>query len=148
MDAHPVTIDNLGIDASRTYAKNQELLDKNLRADSLSISKKTEISVISPYLAEGEDRQFAVGVAQGWVVFSLPKNYGIDVARLFTYQLAPSLGSQEEEEAIIESLSLLEGLNPLEEVERKKILSCLKMLKELRKLMEQIIGRCNQFHRG
>lgn len=95
----PRTIDNLGIDASTRYAVDQEVLDKKILKEARSIPRQAEVDVTSPFFASEFDLLFDGSKKNtSWAMFSMPKHYGEQRKRLFTYQIIPSLGTQEKTE--------------------------------------------------
>ena len=158
------TIDNLGIDASVRYAKDQTLLEPHYTSEeSRLIPQRTEIATTRPCVPSEFDQLFSTGTHLAWALFSPPPNeaYG---KRLFSYQLIPSLGGYEKLEA---DASKLEGVEDLlqkdqdkkrdrgkdqEEKEEKEELKMLKALfqciEKLDKTLSLINARRNQYQRG
>lgn len=110
MSIKPRTVDDLGIDASNQYARNQAALDPRLMEESRLFPSKIE-GGLNPYIsAEGEESyaKFTIGQAVIWANFSPPQDYGVKASRLFTYQLIPSLGGSERLQAISDKLESLD----------------------------------------
>lgn len=104
------TVDDLGIEASNQYARNQATLDRQLMEETRLFPSKIE-GGLNPYIsAEGEESyaKFTIGQAVIWANFSPPKDYSVKASRLFTYQLIPSLGGSEQLQAISDKLEALE----------------------------------------
>ena len=109
MTVKPRTIDNLGVESSIRYAKDQEALDTRLIQDSRFIPQKTEVSVLKPYVPSELEQYFAPGKITIWASFSPPPDYLLQGKPLFSYQLIPSLGSYEKQEADSDKLESLES---------------------------------------
>jgi hypothetical protein len=145
------TIDDLGIEASNQYAKNQKELDRRLIEESHLFPSISEIGGIFPYAPPEYEDRFAVKRYAVWAGFKPPKNYPAVASRLFTYQFIPSLGSAEKQQALIDTFSALGETvpkDPVQQYEYKKILSLLQLLAKLGKTFDLIIARCNQYQRG
>ncbi len=103
------TIDNLGIETSVRYAQDQAL-DVRFLDDSKLLPKKLEVSVTSPYVPSEFDQLFSSDRLNQWALFSAPPNYGTQTRTLFSYQLIPSIGTYEKQEADIEKLTALQNV--------------------------------------
>lgn len=164
MSVKPRTIDNLGIDASIRYAKDQEVFEAKFIEESRIVSQKTEISVSKPYIPSEFDQLFAIGRTIAWASFLPPPEYFAYAKQLFSYQLIPSLGSYEKQEADADKLSALEDAidkqkrskqgkqsdqeKEEEEKERKAIAALLECIQRLDKSLTLINSRRNQYQRG
>jgi len=166
MTVKPRTIDNLGVESSIRYAKDQEALDTRLIQDSRFIPQKTEVSVFKPYVPAELEQYFAAGKVILWASFDPPPDYFLYGKPLFSYQLIPSLGGYEKQEADSDKLESLEdALNkPFarkqskegdqqkereeEEKERQILLALLKCIGALDKTLTLINSRRNQYQRG
>jgi hypothetical protein len=164
MTVKPRTIDNLGVDASVRYAKDQELYEARYIEEARLIPQKTEVSVAKPYVPSEFDQFFSVGRTVSWALFSPPPNYYAGDKALFSYLLIPSLGDYEKLEAgsdKIESLqgvldqekegsgqSFDEGEKDGEERERKTIAALFECIGKLNKALVLINSRRNQYQRG
>lgn len=95
----PRTIDNLGLDASTRYAFDQQELDKKILKEARGIPRQAEVDVTTPFFASEFDLLFDTSKKNAaWALFGMPKHYGEQRKRLFTYQVIPSLGTQEKTE--------------------------------------------------
>lgn len=169
MSIKPRTIDNLGIESSVRYAKDMELLDTKLLEESRWIPQKTEVAVIKPYALSEFDTFFSLGKTTLWATFSPPPSYQLQSNLLFSYQLIPSLGGYEKQEADGDKLEGLEdvlkkpyarkqkGDNPFqddsqqkgqEEKERQTLIALLRCISKLDKSLHLINGRRNQYQKG
>ncbi len=156
----PRTIDNMGVDASSRYARDKAQLDSKLIDDARFIPQKTEVSVVKPYLpSEFEEYLNATKVIL-WASFSPPPDYLAFAKPLFSYQLIPSLGGYEKQEADSDKLEALEDtLNKgfregggqqqhEEERERKTLVHLLQTIGKLDRTLSLINARRNQYQRG
>ncbi len=159
MSVKPRTIDNLGVDSSIRYAKDKELLDTRFIEESKWIPKKTEVSVTKPYIPTEFEQLFSPARTVQWALFDAPPDYGANARALFSYQLIPSLGTYEKQEADEEKLAALEDAihkreknqdqgSQEEEKERQAILALFQCIKKLDKTLSMINSRRNQYQRG
>jgi hypothetical protein len=158
------TIDNLGIDSSVRYAKDVEQLDSRMMEDSKWVSKRIEVSVTKPYTPSEFDKLFAARPTTQWALFAAPPAFEAHTRALFSYQLIPSLGSNEKQEADVEKLIALEDAldqerrrnkdnredseEGKEKDARKRLLALLQCLGKLDKTLLFINARRNQYQRG
>lgn len=161
MSVKPRTIDNLGMDTSVRYAKDKELLDLRMVEDSKWISKRIEVSVTKPYVPSDFDKLFSAKPTMQWALFSAPPEFEAHTRALFSYQLIPSLGTNEKQESDTEKLIALEdaldkekrqGKDDREQQEdehdRKRLLALLKCIEKLDNTLIFINSRRNQYQRG
>lgn len=156
------TIDNLGIETSSRYARDKAQLDTKLIDDSRFIPLKTEVSVVKPYLPTEFEEYLMAGTLTLWASFEPPPEYLVYTKPLFSYQLIPSLGGYEKQEADSDKLEALEDtLNKSfkegkrdnqeqqeDERERKTLLSLLQVIGKLDRTLGLINSRRNQYQRG
>jgi len=164
MTVKPRTIDNLGVDASIRYAKDQELFETRLIDESRLIPQKTEVTVAKPYALSEFDQIYSVGKTASWALFSPPPNYFLYDKGLFSYQLIPSLGDYEKFEANEDKIETLEDTlqtfhekshhgqadydREKNEKDRKVLLSLFQCIDKLNKALTTINSRRNEFQRG
>lgn len=162
MTVKPRTIDNLGIETSSRYARDKAQLDTKLIEESRFIPLKTEVSVVRPYLPTEFEEYLIAGALTLWASFEPPPEYYASSKPLFSYQLIPSLGGYEKQEADADKLEALEdSLNKSfkegkrdqqeqqeDEKERKKILGLLQVIGKLDRTLGLINSRRNQYQRG
>jgi hypothetical protein len=141
MSNKPVTLDNLGIGASRTYAENQTRLDPTLLND-LGIPSKAQVPAITA-LRKAE-YETALPEKKGWALFAPPPEALVSARSLFSHGFIPSLGGTEELQALIDRLNAMPNLS----AEEKKLISSLELIKDYTRLSEQIQGRLNQYVKG
>jgi hypothetical protein len=118
----PRTIDNLGLDVSTRYAEDQQKLDQKLIKESKAIPSQTEIDVTSPAFASEFDLLFDTAKRNlPWAEFSVPEKYNEQKKRLFTFQLIPSLGTQDKKEGQAQKiLAKFQGTTQHREKEEKE----------------------------
>lgn len=120
----PRTIDNLGVDASTRYAEDKRILDESIIKEARSIPSQAEIEVTAPYYpAEIEEILHLQPTAITWASFIPPSRYFEQRKRLFTFQLIPSMGSEDKKESqtqkILGKLKSLTELKAQKDKERK-----------------------------
>ena len=118
----PRTIDNLGIDASTRYAEDKKNFDETLIKEAPSIPIQIEIEVTSSFFpVETQDFLQLQPSGISWALFSPPTGYFEQKKRLFTFQLIPSLGSEDKQESqtqkILTKLKSIQQQTKLNEVE-------------------------------
>lgn len=154
MTIKPRTIDNMGIETSSRYARDQAALDPKLIEESRFIPLKTEVSVLTPYLSTEFEEYLNSQKLTLWASFSPPPEYFTYAKLLFSYQLIPSLGGYEKQEADADKLEALkESLDQEDseqegEKERKMLIRFLQMVGKLDQTLTLINSRRNQYHRG
>jgi hypothetical protein len=162
MTVKPRTIDNLGIETSSRYARDQAQLDTKFIEESRFIPLKTEVSVLRPYLPTEFEEYLRTETLSLWASFEPPPEYYASSKPLFSFQLIPSLGGYEKQEAdedrivaLEESLkkSFKEGKRDQQEQQedekdRKTILGLLKTISKLDRTLGLINSRRNQYQRG
>lgn len=158
------TIDNLGLEASVQYAENQKLYDARLMEESRLIPQRTQTPAVKPYIPAEVDQLFTIGRGASWALFTPPPDFFIYGEALFSYQLVPSLGPQEKQEADAEKLSHLEEYlskekkrgkkreseeeHQEEEKEKETLIAMFQVLGKLDKVLALINSRRNQYQRG
>ena len=159
------TIDNLGIEASVRWAADQEFLDKTLLKDSPFIPKETQIDVYTPFYTNQFDTIFQLqNRHQQWAFFTPPSGYHTQKMRLFTYQIIPSLGTEQLQHAQIQKIRTRkkkpktkskteyqwqEEREEKEEMrESKTLIDLLEYLANLDKLLSMINARRSQYSKG
>lgn len=160
MTSKPRTIDNLGIDASIRYAQDQQVFEARFIEESQIVSKRTEISVSTPYTPSEFDQMFGSGKPLIWAAFSPPHEMMEGNNTLFSYQLIPSLHidafTKDPEEMLDEALERQKREHPdssdqekkEEEKEKKIIANLLNCIAKFDKSLQLINSRRNQYQRG
>ena len=101
----PRTIDNLGLEPSVRWAQDQEYLDRTLLKESPFVSLQTQIDVSSPFFSGEFDSLFQITQRyKSWAYFWAPKGYNEQKMRLFTFQVIPSLGTEEFQQAQMQKI--------------------------------------------
>ncbi len=96
----PRTIDNLGREASTRWAEDQKYIDEKLVKEARGIQTQTEIEVTLPsFPSELDSLVHSQPTYLTWALFVMPLRYNEQKKRLFTFQLVPSLGSDEKKES-------------------------------------------------
>lgn len=147
---NPVTIDNLGIEASRRYALDQQNLDSNLIKDARMIPSRTELAVIQPYLSTGIS-EFSIGNFTLWAAFSAPVGYQALMSSLFTHQLIPALGDAMQIQALLDQVSAMASSfvkNPDQQRAFRKISDLLTLLEKLMRMFTFIKANCARYQQG
>jgi len=145
----PRTIDNLGIDTSIRYAKDQELLkDVRLIEESRWVAPKSEITVTKPYIPSEYDQLFSAARTAAWASFAPPPGYDAMARAIFSYQLIPSLGTPEEQEADNEKLGRDKEDNEDGEQQRETLEALFQCIEKFDKTLTLINSRRNQYQRG
>ncbi|MBI3900664.1 MAG: DUF5399 family protein [Chlamydiia bacterium] len=165
MTTKPRTIDNLGVEASIRYAKDQQLFESRYIEESHLIPQKTEVVSATPSAVTEFDQRYSTGLEKriSWALFpSLPVDL-VPGRSLFSYQLIPSLGSYEKVESDTDKLQMIEDLLKKPKKKKKNLsdremreeegeIQCLmtlfKTLTTLDKMLQLINGRRNQYQKG
>ncbi len=115
----PRTIDNLGVEVSTRYAEDRKVLDETLVKESRTIPTQTTIDVTAPFLpSEIEMLLKAEPTYLTWAFFIPPARYFEQRKRLFTYQLIPSMGSEDKKES--QAQRILAKLQSVEKTDKDK----------------------------
>jgi len=110
----PRTIDNLGVEVSTRYAEDRQILDETLVKESYKIPSQTRIEVTTPFVPqELEAILQAQPTSVTWASFIPPSKYFEQRNLLFTFQLIPSMGSEDKKES--QALKILAKLKALTE---------------------------------
>lgn len=99
------TVDNLGIDAHINYARSEGLKDISGGQEAVRISSVAEYDNFAPTTYDQFSTLFNTNIRNiPWGVIDKPQGYDIQQKRVFTYQIAPSLGSEEKQELCIKRI--------------------------------------------
>jgi hypothetical protein len=169
----PRTVDNLGPEASQSYAERKEAYDATYIREAPTIPDKTRIEVTTPSFTPELDELLKLqpsGIT--WASIPPPRGYYQQRNRLFTSQLIPSMGSQDKQESQTQKIlakikSMTEHktheekgvrnkrqqyeqeLSLEEEEKEKKILTTLlEKITSLDKLILEVNSRRGQYHKG
>lgn len=169
----PKTIDNLGLDTSVRWAKDQQYLDPSLMKESSLVSRQTTIDVTSPAFSSQFDTLFQINQRFiPWALLGAPEGYNLQNMRLFTFQAIPSVGGEEfllvqmqkirdrvdaQKKARAKRRKAGQGSEYAWEDEReeeeelrqsKTLIALLEYLQILDKLMTEINARRSQYQKG
>jgi len=146
------TIDDLGVEVSTRYAQDQEQLDKSLIREAPSIPGLTTIDVTQPSFSSEFYQLFEEGKQNtSWALFAAPLKYTEQTKRLFTYQLAPSLGALDKLEGQNQRiLSAMEGKEqaPQEKREQQLVTNLLNCIRSLDQCIIDANARRTQYTKG
>ena len=161
------TIDDLGVDISNRYAKDQQLYDKSLIQEARRISSQTSIEPLAQAFGSEMEGLFQTSQRnQSWALFESPKNYYINSPYIFSFQILPSLGNEENfillKQRVREKVekekkkkgktrqSLFEDEIEIKENEEEsqKIIAFLDILEQLDRLIIEANSKRSQYQRG
>jgi len=159
MSTTPRTIDNLGVEVSNRYARDQAMLDPTFLEESKYVPTQTEVVVTSPHVPSEFDELFDTAKRNvPWAAFGAPPNYSATKRRLFSYQMVPSMGPPEKQ---LEELEKLKSFTRpikkrkgsaldirLEEKEKSSLIHLFEMVESLDKQLVYVNMRRNQYHKG
>ena len=89
------TIDNLGIESSERYAKDQEYFDQKILTDANYVPKSTLVQVAKPTNSELDAIFETTQRNKNWGGFNFPPQFSSLGSTCFSFQLLPSVGAQE-----------------------------------------------------
>jgi hypothetical protein len=148
------TVDNLDINVYNLYAvrtKMVEEINQQLRLDqAASIPPQTQVINYFPSLSELDILLGTVPLATPWAYFLLPPKKFTESRRTpFSFaRVAPTLGSLDDRERIMERVESVEVHSKEEKEEKEKILACLKEIDKVNSWLKYIVGRIGQFLQG
>ncbi len=159
MSTTPRTIDNLGVDVSNRYARDQAMLDPTFLEESKYIPTQTEVLVTSPHTPSEFDERFDTAKRNiPWAAFGAPPNYSVTKRRLFSYQIVPSLGSPEKQIEEFEKLKTYTAPKKKKksstldirqaEKEKNSLIHLFETVEFLNNQLVYINQRRNQYHKG
>lgn len=166
----PLTIDNLGPDASSRYAQDRKLYEESIfkEAKAVPIFPQAEIDVTQPFFASEYEQLFEMQKRNiSWADFYPPPKFNEQKKRLFTHQILPFLGSEDKIEAQSARISATVRLPaPLageegprvswqqerelhqQENEKKILISLMTSIHTLDKYLIDINSRRSQYQKG
>lgn len=164
------TIDNLGLDTSIRYAQDQQYLDASIIKETRNVPGTAEVDVSAPFFASEFDTLFELNKRnQGWALFVNPPGFLDQRKRLFTFNIIPSLGSDELYELHAQSIrdkvqkdkeknkekkrdkkGNYEDDIELDEEEKEsiKLLALLDIIHELDRLLKEVLSKRSQYQKG
>ena len=147
----PKTVSNLPLDVSIRWAKDQELLAQTqpITQDADSISKHAISDVNLPMSQSQLEALLGLDTLHPtWALFQMPKGQR---RRLFTSQLVSFLGSDEQQDTLINRIQGATGQEEDKEVwdrEKGMLLEVMKLMSVLNKDLIDIVSRCKQYQKG
>ncbi len=148
------TIDNYDINIYYQYAARTQALEAIKEEFGLTEGNRvpyhTAVIDTMPKITEMELLLGIVGSSYTpWALFVAPQKFRRQRRSPFTHaRIAPSLGSEESQEATLATLAGIQCSTAEEEEEKATILRCFGELSKLNKLLNFIIGRIGQFLQG
>ncbi len=147
------TIDKLDIGIYFQYARRTQMIEQIYQQyhleEASSIPPQTSTMTVIPKPTELDLLLGIVPMYTPWAYFFPPQKFRSRRRSPFSfYRVAPSLGSLEKHH---EDVALLESIpthSHEEEVEKKKMLECLKQIEKINDWLSYIIGRVGQFLQG
>jgi hypothetical protein len=134
----PRTVDNLGLDVSTRYAEDQKTLDPSLVKGAREIPSQVEIDVSTPYFpAELIELLGLQPAGISWASFSAPAQYNEQRKRLFTFQMIPSMGSEDKQEAQAQKILTRVQTHPVRKEEKEGAPVDKRQEYEARRLVEE-----------
>jgi len=163
MTTNPKTIDNLGFEASVRWASDQDKTDTKIISESKSVPLKTQVATTEPFFSSQIEELFAFNKKNvSFAKFEAPKGYHSHQVPLFTFQLLPSMGTYEKQEANKEKIDAIK--KDKEESKKKKknqqseeelkleeiecVANMLDKIGVLDKYLSMINARRLQYHKG
>jgi hypothetical protein len=142
----PRTIDNLGIEVSTRYAEDKRVLDETLVKEARAVSAQTEITVMAPsFPSEVEALLRIERTHLPWANFFPPEHYFEQRKPLFSFQLVPSMGTEDKKESQTQKILSKTGV---EDRSKKILTSLLNTIGTFDKLIIEINAKRGQYHKG
>lgn len=108
MSSETKTIDNLGIETSIRWAKDQQSIDHKLIKESHSVPIHTQVTTTEPSYPSQIEELFAFNKKNSvFAKFKPPKGYHSHQLPIFTYQIVPSMGTYEKQEMNKEKIAAM-----------------------------------------
>lgn len=148
------TVSNLPIDVSIRWAEDQKMLEesKPIIRDSSLASSAAQTEVVLP--THQSELEVLFGLSQlhpAWATFQKPPGFFSIRRRIFRSQLAPFLGSDEQQDSMISRIQGTSGEEhdkELWEEEKNRLLKMLQLMQLLNKDLIDITTRCKQYQKG
>lgn len=158
-------ISDLGIEASIRFAEDQQKLDPKYIIDPAIVRPNAEIDVTIPVYQSEYSQLFRIGTQISYATFEMPANFLNQKKRLFTTQLAPSLGPAELHESKIDKvrsvkIDQLPATNAYDfawqaerertdrETEQTKVLDMLETIHLFNRYLLEVKARIGQYKKG
>ncbi|MBS0615739.1 MAG: DUF5399 family protein [Verrucomicrobia bacterium] len=149
--AEPKIVSNLPADVSTRWATDQKLLEETrpFITESNAIPLHAQKDVIFPTLVSEVSLLMGLQwVHPTWAMFNPPAGYQFQWKRLFTNQVAPKLGSDEQLEDKIQKVTAVKDKNEEDKRDQEALIKLLKLLQELDSQLTFAISRRSQYHKG
>ncbi|SRR5581483_2990287 len=164
-----VTIDKLDIKDHLRWAQDQEILDAALVSEASLVAHHPEILGMSMIYSSKFEELFELQKRnQHWACFSPPENFQLFKTRFFSYRLFPNIHWEGDEDSKSDSeakeedgefeIGLISTLvqvkapgnqfSVLFEKDKDALISLLKSIQWINKLLKQINGRKLQYQKG
>lgn len=130
-----LTIDNLGLDPSIEWAKNQEKLEQRYITEFPVVSKKAEQAIIEPYKANELDQLLGIKRNPTWAAFAPFKGYLFHLKTLFRRKLMPHIDVSDASDALDE---FFDDREEGEDAESNKLYELFEEIKELDGILDEI----------
>lgn len=147
------TIDQLDMSIYNLYAirtRMVEQINQEIRFDqAASIPPQTAVLDIYPKLHEIDILLGSAAVGNPWAYFFPPKKFRRLRRSPFSFsRIAPSLGDEEKQEAMLTAIRNVPCSTDEEEEERSTIERCIQQIDKVNEWLSFIIGRIGQFLQG
>jgi hypothetical protein len=147
----PKTVSNLPLDVSIRWAEDQKLLEETrpIITEATGISLHTQKDVAVPVAFP--EIEVLLGIRKThptWAMFYLPLGYLEQRRRLFTSQIAPFLGTDEQQDMQIQRIESISDDDEEQKQRKKSLLKLLKLIHDLNRDLVEILSRCRQYQKG
>ena len=143
-----LTVDNLGVEVSTRYAQDQEDYDKSIITDA-RVSTQTQIDVTAPSQVSELDQLLNTELkVTPWSSFVAPPNFYTQNRGLFSYQICPSMGTEDKQEGQIARLEASPAPSPEEEAKKGKLLQLFQTTAPLDRDLNRANSERNRYHKG
>jgi hypothetical protein len=150
----PKTVSNLPLDVSIRWAEDQKILEesKPIIRDSTMASNAASTEVILP--ANPSELEVLFGLSKlhpAWATFQKPPGFFLLRRRIFRSQLAPFLGSDEQQDSMMTRIQGTKGDDQDQdqwEEEKRRLITMLQLMQLLNKDLIDITTRCKQYQKG
>ena len=151
--AEPKTVSNLPMDVSIRWAEDQKYLEESRPyiTEGTGISHHAQKDVSMPAIfSEIDSLVGALRIRPTWANFYLPPGYNEQKRRLFTSQIAPFIGTDEQQDMMIQRIEATSEEGEEDERKRQKavLLKLLNLMHSLNRDLIEITTRCRQYQKG
>lgn len=148
------TIDNYDVNVYYQYAARTQTLEAIQEEFGLGEADRVPYhTTVVDTLPKRSEMELLLGVVgrtyTPWALFVAPKKYRRQRRSPFTHaRIAPSLGSEDAQEAALANLAGIQCSSEEEEEEKAAIIRCFTQLSKLNRMLDFVIGRIGQFLQG